>query len=206
MGADPHPGAGHPAGVSSGDGGWVRSDLGRSVLYNLVILSIFWLLLALSPRDLSAAAGDGVLAALFTLSIVLADLLDGLFPSRAEPLPIPLAAILVTLLYNGRIAITCAITLAVLLGTQGGQTDAATLFFGIAGGVAGAISMRVVRRRSQVLVSIAAITLAYAIAAFSFGLMAGWTADDMIRSAGIGAVVPWSAPRWPWRSCRSPNG
>ena len=170
-------------------GGFVRTWVGP-VLYNLVILSIFWLLLALYRRETYGRLREMVFfAALFTLSIVLADLLDGLFPSRAEPLPIPLAAILVTLLYNGRIAITCAITLAVLLGTQGGQTDAATLFFGMAGGVAGAISMRVVRRRSQVLVSIAAITLAYAIAAFTFGLMAGWTADDMIRSAGIGAVV-----------------
>ena len=111
-------------------------------------------------------------------------------PQHLYPwLPIPLAAILVTLLYNGRIAITCAITLALLLGTQSGQTDAATLFFGIAGGVAGAISMRVVRRRSQVLVSIAAIAVAYAIAACTYGLMAGWSADDMLRSSGIGGIV-----------------
>ena len=171
------------------NGGIIRTWVGP-VLYNLVILSIFWLLLAFYRRETYRRMREMVFfTALFTLSIVLGDLLDGLFPARAEPLPIPLAAILVTLLYNGRIAITCAITLALLLGTQSGQTDAATLFFGIAGGVAGAISMRVVRRRSQVLVSIAAITVAYAIAACAYGLMAGWTADDMLRSAGIGGIV-----------------
>jgi putative nucleotidyltransferase with HDIG domain len=170
-------------------GGPLRLWLGP-LLYNLVILAIFWLLLALYRRETYRQLREMVFfAALFTLSIILADLLDGLFPARAEPLPIPLAAILVTLLYNGRIAITCAITLAFLLGTQGGQTDAATLFFGVAGGVAGALGMRVVRRRSQVLLNIAAITLAYTIAAVSFGLMAGWTGNDMLRSAGVGAVV-----------------
>lgn len=160
------------------------------LLYDFIILSVFWLLIAYYRRETYAQLREMLFfAVLFSLAIVLSDLLDGLFPARAEPLPIPLAAMLLTLLYNGRIAITGAITLAFLLGTQAGNTDAATLFFGVAGGVAAALSMRVVRRRSQVLTSAIAITLAYALATFTYGLMAGWPPADMLRSAAVGAIV-----------------
>jgi hypothetical protein len=173
----------------SASGSFLQSWVGP-LLYNLVILSIFWLLIALYRRETYVNLSEMLFfAALFTLSIVLSDLLDGLFPTRAEPLPIPLAAILVTLLYNGRIAITCAVTLALLLGTAGGRTDSATLFFGLAGGVAAALSMRVVRRRKQVFINMGAVALAYVLAAIAFGLMAGWSFDDMLRSAGVGALV-----------------
>lgn len=160
------------------------------LIYDFIILAVFWLLIANYRRETYAQLREMLFfAVLFSLAIVLSDLLDGLFPARAEPLPIPLAAMLLTLLYNGRIAITGAITLAFLLGTQAGNTDAATLFFGVAGGVAAALSMRVVRRRSQVLTSALAVTLAYAVAAVTYGLMAGWPPTDMLRSAGVGAIV-----------------
>ena len=69
-------------------------------------------------------------------------------------MPIPFAAILVTLLYNGRIGVFAALTLAVLLDGQWALGDSEVLFFGLVSGVAGAVGIRVVRRRRHLYVTI----------------------------------------------------
>ena len=80
--------------------------------------------------------------------------LTQLFPGRPELMPIPFAAILVTLLYNGRIGVFAALTLALLLDGQWALRDSDILFFGLVGGVAGAIGIRVVRRRRHLYLTI----------------------------------------------------
>ena len=80
-----------------------------------------------------------------------------LLPGRPELIPIPFAAILVTMLYNGRIGVFAALTLAILLDGQWALRETHILFFGLVGGVAGAIGIRVVRRRRHLYVTIGVV-------------------------------------------------
>ena len=62
-----------------------------------------------------------------------------------------------TLLYNGRIGVFAALTLAVLLDGQWALRESGILFFGLVGGVAGAIGIRAVRRRRHLYVTVAVV-------------------------------------------------
>ena len=55
---------------------------------------------------------------LFSLVLLLTAGLNRAFPGRPELVPIPFATIVVTLLYNGRIGLVAALTLAILLDGQ----------------------------------------------------------------------------------------
>ena len=91
--------------------------------------------------------------------------------------PIPFAAILVTLLYNGRIGVFAALTLAVLLDGQWALRESGILFFGLMGGVAGAIGIRVVRRRRHLYLTIAVVAGASVLASITVGPAAGLVHD-----------------------------
>ena len=111
--------------------------------------------------------------ALFALVVLMTAGLSTLFPGRPELVPIPFAAILVTLLYNGRIGVFAALTLAMLLDGQWALRESHILFFGLVGGVAGAIGIRVVRRRRHLYLTIGVVALAGALATVTIGLMRG---------------------------------
>ena len=79
-------------------------------------------------------------------------------------MPIPFATIVVTLLYNGQIGVAAAVTLAILLDGQWALRDSSILFFGLVGGVAGAVGIRVVRRRRHLYVTIGVMAAASVLA------------------------------------------
>lgn len=175
--------------AEAGTGGSVPRAAGL-VLYDLIVLSPFWLLLMLYRRETWREHREMVfLAALMAVTIALAALMVRLFPARNELLPVPMAALVVSLLYNGRVAAVCALTLAIVLGTQWPVHDTDTLFFALAGGVAAAIGVRVVRRRQHLYLTVVVVAGAYAVAAVTVGLMHGWGLRAMVTSAVIGVVV-----------------
>ena len=112
---------------------------------------------------------------MFSFVVLLSGTLTHLFPWRPELIPIPFAAILVTMLYDGRTAVFAAMTLAILLGGQWALRESNTVFFGVVGGVAAALGMRVVRRRRHLYFTIALVAAAYTLAAITMGLISGWT-------------------------------
>ncbi len=105
------------------------------------------------------------LPALFAMVVVLTAGLASFFPGRPELVPVPFAAILVTMLYNGRIGVFAAVTLAILLDGQWALRESHMLFFGLVGGVAGAVGIRVVRRRRHLYVTIGVLAGASMLAA-----------------------------------------
>ena len=106
------------------------------MLYNAIILGTFWLLLLLYRREsyerLREMTFFGVL---FGLVVLLAATLTQLFPWRPELIPIPFAAIIITMLYNGRTAVFAATMLAILLGGQWALRESHTVFFGVVSAV-----------------------------------------------------------------------
>lgn len=178
-----------PAPFHQEAGGLGRGVLGP-LLHDLIVLSIFWLLLQLYRRETYRELKEmAFFAGLLGLTVGLSAVIVRLFPDRPELLPFPFATILITVLYNGRLSVFAAVTLAILLGTQWGLRDNQTMFFGLAGGIAAALSVRVVRRRSEIYLTIGVVAGAYALAAFTLGMMEGWTPDAMLQSALAGAVV-----------------
>lgn len=158
-----------------------------------LVLSVFWLLIMLYlPRIYDNVRHVNVLAGLFTV-VIIGAWLDFRFLNRGveiipELIPIPFAAIIITVLFNGRIAIVAAMVLAVLLASQSvfGGTDA--FLISLLGGVTAALGVRHVRRRSHILISAGIVALAFALAALTASLRAGWPLSDLGASVLRGAA------------------
>ena len=173
-----------------GTDGQVARIITGPLIYNILLLAPFWLLMLLYRRETYAELREmASLAALFAGVIVLSRGITTLFPGRPELLPIPLAALVVSVLYNGRIAMVAALTLAIVLGEQWALRSGGTLFFGVVGGTAAAVSVRVLRRRRRLYVTLGVIVAAYALAAVGAGLTFGWSLEATFSSALAGMVV-----------------
>jgi putative nucleotidyltransferase with HDIG domain len=82
-----------------------------------------------------------------------------------------------------------AVILAILLDGQWALRESHTLFFGLVGGVAGAVGIRVVRRRRHLYVTIAVLALASMLASIAIGLGQGWSTATIIQSCLLGAIM-----------------
>jgi putative nucleotidyltransferase with HDIG domain len=96
---------------------------------------------------------------------------------------------LVTMLWNGRLAVSTAMVLALLIGTQGIFPDDQALVFGLLGGTAGALGIRVLRRRKSMYLAVALTAGGYACAALAFTVLHGWGMGELFQSIGYGAVI-----------------
>ncbi|MGH7528304.1 MAG: hypothetical protein ACREMX_16545, partial [Gemmatimonadales bacterium] len=168
---------------------WVRGAAG-ALLYNTIILSAFWLLMMFYRRKTYIEFRQMVFfGALFSLVILMTAGLAELFPGRPELVPIPFAAILVTLLYNGRIGVFAALTLAILFDGQWVLRENHILFFGLVGGVAGAVGIRVVRRRRHLYLTIGVMAVAGMLASLTVGLTQGWSTITIVASSLLGMLM-----------------
>jgi putative nucleotidyltransferase with HDIG domain len=162
----------------------------RAVLLDLLLLSPVWLLLAFYRRETYADLRDlTAFAAILVGTIILSAFLHHLVPARPELTPVPLAAMLITMLWNGRLAVSAAMVLGVLIGTQGVFPDDRALVFGLVGGTAGALGIRVLRRRKSMYLAVTLTAGGYALGSAAFGLIDGWSSIAVLQSAGYGALV-----------------
>ncbi|HKI96800.1 MAG TPA: HDIG domain-containing protein [Gemmatimonadales bacterium] len=171
------------------EGRTVPSGLGQ-FLTNGLVLAIFWLLLTFYRRETYDDMRQMLLVTLlFGIVIVGAAVNFRFIAPKAELIPIPFAAMLLTVLFSGRVAIVAAAVLAVLLGSQSVYTPEPALYISLLGGVAAAMGMRGVRRRSELLVTVVIVTAAYAFAAITVGLRMSWSFSAVGASALRGAVT-----------------
>jgi cyclic-di-AMP phosphodiesterase PgpH len=170
-----------------------RTVLGGA-LYNALILGAFWLVILLYRRETYEQLREMFFfGVLFGFVVVASGALTHLFPWRPELIPIPFAAILVSMLYDGRTAVFAAMTLAILLGGQWALRESNTVFFGVVGGIAAALGMRFVRSRKHLYFTIAIVAAAYTLAALTMGLVSGWAPDVIITTAITGSMVALSS-------------
>ncbi|MEO6055426.1 MAG: HDIG domain-containing metalloprotein, partial [Gemmatimonadales bacterium] len=173
-----------------GAGGfWTPGAVG-GLLYNAVVLGVFWLLMVFYRRETYAETREmWFFGGLFSLVVLITAGTTQFLPIRPELVPVPFAAILVTLLYNGRIGVFAALTLAVLLDGQWALRESGILFFGLVGGVAGAIGIRAVRRRRHLYVTVAVVAAASVLASITVGLLQGWASITIVASALLGSLM-----------------
>jgi putative nucleotidyltransferase with HDIG domain len=141
------------------------------VLTNALLLALFWILLMLYlPRRYASLRMVLGLSLLFAIVIVGSAANARFLGTRPELIPIPYAAMLVTVLIGGRLAMVSALVLAILVGSQAVYGGVDAVFVATLGGVTAGLSVRSIRRRNQLLASVAAVTAAYLLAALTFGL------------------------------------
>lgn len=165
-------------------------ELVGPVLYNALMLSAFWALLMVYRRESYADFRQvSFLAALFVIVSLVASASISLFPGRYELLPIPLAAMLLTMLFNGRLAMIAAVVLAMLFAGQYGLREPYALFPALLGGMAAALSIRSVRERNQLFPAIGYIWGSYVLSTTTLALVFGTGASAMLQSTLVGGVT-----------------
>ncbi len=161
------------------------------ILTNALVLALFWALLMLFLPEMYASLRHmSVLALVFGLVILGAGVVLRFISGDPAPelIPIPFAAMLVTILFGGRLAMVSAMVLAVLLGSQVVYGGEDALFIALVGGMAAALSVRSIRRRNQLLMSVTAVTIAFLLAGVTVGLRNELGAAEMGLTGVLGGV------------------
>ena len=173
-----------------GTGGLAVRSAAGALLFNALVLSGFWLLIMVYRRESYAHLREMIfLGSLFAVVVLLTAALSSFFPGRPEMVPIPFVAILMTMLYNGWVGVFAAVTLAILLDGQWALRESYVLFFGVVTGVAGAVGIRVVRRRRHLYLTIGVVAGAGILATIAVGLVQGWSTNTIIGSCLLDLVI-----------------
>jgi len=175
-----------------GDGGGGEGQLRRvlgAILFDTLVISLFGITLLLFRPQLYASMRALLLIVLvWTIVLAIAAVVSKAQVMRPELLPVALAAIIFSALFDPRISIVGTMILATLIGGQGVFRGTNALFINLIGGVAAAFSVGVIRRRNQLLYSTALIAAAYLLAALAIGLTLDQSLREIGRSAAIGAA------------------
>jgi hypothetical protein len=164
-----------------GAGGSLRGAAGQ-VLVNALILAVFWSLLALYRPDIYSRLRRVVaVSVVFGMVIVGAAVNHAELAEVAELIPVPFAAMLLSILFGGRVAIVAAMALAVLVASQAVYGGVEAVFIATVGGSTAAISVRGIRHRNQLLVSVGMVVAAYLLSDVTMTVRSG----APLREAGV---------------------
>src|SRR2546427_9784886 len=122
-----------------------------------------------------------LIVGLFALVLLQAAAVARFVPEHAEIVILPFLAMMLTVLFNGRVSMIAAMILAAVIGLQPVFHEMPALFFCMGGGVTSALSARGLRRRSNFYVPVLIIALGYLVGALALGLAGGWS----VRTLGL---------------------
>jgi len=159
-----------------------------SILYNLLLLGIVALLMRFSRAHLYRDGRSVVFMGVLTLIVTALAAVIARLDLPPELIPVPFAAMVIAVLWGGRLALAMALVLALILGGQAPFLGVAVPFTAAVGGAAAAFAVRLAQRRLQTWVVVGLIAGAYAAAALSVGLLRAWTPEEIAWSALWGAV------------------
>jgi cyclic-di-AMP phosphodiesterase PgpH len=145
--------------------------LAGAILYNALVLAIFGGLLFFYRRPQYDDWRALLLYTFLILSVVAAGALIARFGLPPELIPITFASLIVAVLWDGRLGLSLALVVALLIGGQSPFLGVTPMFTVALGGAAAAFSVRIVERRSKTWLYISIISLAYIAAAVTMGLM-----------------------------------
>jgi putative nucleotidyltransferase with HDIG domain len=171
-----------------GSGAASRLRAAGGLLYSLSILLIFGALLLFSRRSVYHEFRHILLVTVLVLALIVAAAISARSGWPVEIVPIALPTVIVAALWDGRMALTLSLVLAMLLAGQTPFLGLSALYTLVLGGAAAGLGVRVVRRRAQTWVFVAVIAGAYIVAAITLGLLRSRTAVEIFSSAGWGVM------------------
>jgi putative nucleotidyltransferase with HDIG domain len=160
-----------------------------AILFDLLILVLLGVTLRIfRPKIYARWRAVVVLAVLVSIIVVAAALVSHMRPLRPELIPVTLAAVVVSALFDQRISMLVTMIVTILIGAQAPFRGTNALFVNLVGGAVAALSVRAVTRRQQSYVWLIATGSAYLAAAIAIGLMLDQSAGVIVASAGHGAL------------------
>jgi hypothetical protein len=174
-------------GALSPGGATTAREIGTFLL-NLLVLSTFGFLLYFYRRSTYGNFRHVLLLAVLIVLLAATAALVANTGAPVELVPIAFPALIVAALWDGRMALNLVIVLAVLLGVQTPFLNLTPRMLLLLGGAAAALSVRVVRRRSQGLTLGAIIGLVYALTAVALGLMRNRELAEIMEGVMWGAA------------------
>ncbi|PYO81231.1 MAG: hypothetical protein DMD65_13060, partial [Gemmatimonadetes bacterium] len=146
------------------------------MLRDSLIVAIFWVLMVFYRRETYAELRQvALIVGLFALVLLQAAAVARFVPEHAEIVILPFLAMMLTVLFNGRVSMIAAMILAAVIGLQPVFHEMPALFFCMVGGVTAALSVRALRRRSNFYVPVLLIALGYLAGALALGLAGSWS-------------------------------
>lgn len=164
-----------------GTGSWGRA-IGRFLLDGL-LLGMFGVLMLFFRPAVYQDLRHILVITLLTLVLGSAASIVASSGQTAVLVPIALPVLIIAALWDGRMALSYALTMAILLSTQAPFSGISGLFTMVLAGAAAAMAVRVVLRRSQTWVFVSVVAGAYAMAGIVLTLLRG-----LPMSAGLGAI------------------
>ena len=160
-----------------------------AILSNALLLIVFGIVVMMfRPQVYGSMRAMITITLCFLVVIVAAALLGRLAPPPPVMIPIGLAAIVLSVLFDPRMSVTASLVLAALIATQSAWRGSEALFFTVVGGATAAFSVRALRRRSEAYVPILAIGAAYLLASLALKLVNGVPFPEWIRTVAWGAL------------------
>lgn len=171
-----------------GEGGGSFGRAFGAFLFGALVLSIFGLLLYFFRPAVYHDFRHVLLIAFLALAVVGAAGIIGRTAAPAELIPIAFPALVVAALWDGRMALTLSLVLALLLAGQGPFLGLSVLFTLVLAGAAASFSVRVVQRRAQTWVFVSIIAAAYIAASLTLGLLRSREAIEIMWAGSWGVL------------------
>lgn len=166
----------------------IRRAIG-SILFDLIILVLLGVTLRLfRPKVYVQWRAVVVVAGLVAIIVMAAALVSHMRPLRPELIPVTLAAVVISALFDQRISMLITMIITILIGAQAPFRGTNALFVNLVGGAVAALSVRTVTRRHQAYIWLVVTGCAYLAAAIAIGLMLDQSASVIGESAGHGAL------------------
>ncbi|HUE77879.1 MAG TPA: HDIG domain-containing protein [Longimicrobiales bacterium] len=157
-------------------------------LFNLIMLSLVAAWLYFYRPAVYGDFRHVMLIGSLVLALVAVAAVIGRYDAPVALIPIAFPALIVATLWDGRLALSLSLILAIMIAGQAQFTGVAPLLTLVTGGAVAALSVRVVRSRAQVWIFIAFIAAGYILAAVVLGLLRAWSFPDILWASGWGTV------------------
>ena len=159
------------------------------LLRDTLLLSIFWVLMVFYRRETySDLRQVALIGGLFAILLAQAGTVARSYPEHPTIIFMPFVAMMLTVLFNGRVSMIAAMILAVVVGLQPVFHDIPALFLCLIGGVTAALSVRALRSRSNFYAPVLIIAAGYLLGALALGLAGGWPIEQIGLTGLLGAL------------------
>jgi len=160
-----------------------------AIMFNALIISLLGLTILIFRPAVYWNMRSLLMFAFATVIVLVgADIVSHARPVHPELIPVTIAAVVLSALFDQRISMISVMVLATLVGGQSVFRGTNALFINLVGGAVAAFSVRVVSRRNQTYLWILAVAAAYLTTAVAIGLTLDLPGHDIFISAGYGAL------------------